>query len=67
MRSKAPLFALLLTPLALFQAHSPTSKPLTRVDVLALVANAVPSERVAKYVEKRGINFELGDNTLSER
>jgi len=61
MRSKVFLFTLLLTPFALFQAPSPISKPLTRVDVLALVAGAVPSERVAKYVEKRGITFQPGD------
>lgn len=63
---KAKLLALILVMVAtgLAQAPKPVPKPLDRVQVLALLTGGVPSQRVARLVEERGIDFEPTEDYL---
>ena len=64
MKSKLVLFLMLgagLT-LALWAQESP--KPLSRYQLVELLANGVPSERVAALVQQRSIDFEPPDGRL---
>jgi xanthine dehydrogenase YagS FAD-binding subunit len=40
--------------------------PLSQVKILALLANKIPSHRVATLVEERGVDFEVEDNYLKD-
>ena len=48
------------------RASSPSKKPLSQVQVLALLGGQVASHRVAMLVRERGIDFELKEDFLSD-
>jgi len=61
-RSLALILFLAATGLA--QTPKKEPKPLDKVQVLALLAGGVPSQRVAHLVGQRGIDFEPSDDYL---
>jgi tetratricopeptide (TPR) repeat protein len=63
---KYKLLALILVMAAtgVAQTSMPVPKPLDRVQVLALLAGGVPSERLVNLVEERGIDFEPTEDYL---
>ncbi len=63
---KARLLALILLvgAASLAQAPRKDAKPLDKVQILALLAGGVPSQRLVNLVEQRGIGFEPTDDYL---
>ncbi|MBZ5671940.1 MAG: tetratricopeptide repeat protein [Acidobacteriia bacterium] len=55
---------LLLATIGFAQAPRTEPKPLDKIQVLALLAGGVPSQRVATLVKQRGIDFEPTDDYL---
>lgn len=63
---KYKLLALILVMAAtgVAQTSTPVPKPLDRVQMLALLAGGVPTQRVVELVEERGIDFEPTEDYL---
>jgi tetratricopeptide (TPR) repeat protein len=65
----ATIFLLVLAIVLSAAAQTPnaaTPKPLTRAQILALLAGDIPSSRVTMLVQERGVNFEPNDAFLSQ-
>ncbi|HUY13327.1 MAG TPA: tetratricopeptide repeat protein [Terriglobia bacterium] len=65
MKSTTIFLASLLLPVALFSSPPMPVKPLTQTQITGLVKGGVPSLRLARLVEKRGINFLPTDDYLA--
>src|SRR5713101_3794782 len=62
MRLRSAVLILFTVSIVLAQAPPPSEKPLNKNNILELLRNDVPSERLADLVERYGIDFELTDD-----
>ena len=65
MKRMCLLVILVAASIGLAQAPPAEKKPLDQIQVLALLAGGVPSQRVAMLVNERGISFEPTEDYLT--
>ena len=67
MRPTCLLVILVVASLGLAQAPPAQKKSLDQIQVLALLAGGVPSQRLTMLVNERGISFEPTEDYLTDR